>query len=185
MAGSLVHDGGPVLVPLELGDVVPCTAMVGAGKAENSGAIRVGAASFGQPMWVGIIMRATSLFSGYGYAFPRAVRGADLTLRLASAALWWLSTPLLGELFWRGCCIATFHDSWLVGIVFPAVGFGIRHLSHRYFIPIARTGEGYHSSPCRCDRADVGMGRVRRGLNPDDVVHVLFDFWCGCKGLFA
>jgi len=35
----------------------------------------------------------------------------------------------LEELLWRGSYIAIFHDSWQLGVAFPAVGFGMWHLS--------------------------------------------------------
>ena len=132
---------------------------------------------FGQPVWVGIIMLVTPLFLGYGYAFPRAVRGADATLLLASAALAAVNATL-EELLWRGSYIATFPDSWLLGIVFPSVGFGIWHLSPQVLHPNRAPG-GRLSFVAVSVVIGLMWGWVAfatASILMTSIAHVLFDF---------
>jgi len=137
----------------------------------------VGTHLIGQPMWVGAVLLSLPLLLGYGYAFPRVVRGADLTLLVASAALAAINA-VLEELLWRGAYIATFHDSWLLGVAYPAVGFGIWHLSPQVIHPNPAPG-GKLSFVAVSVVIGLMWGWVAFAASSilmTSIVHLLFDF---------
>lgn len=55
---------------------------------------------FGQPAWLGLLLLVIPLLLGYGYAFPRAVKQANLPVILLSGLIA-LVNGLMEEMLWR------------------------------------------------------------------------------------
>ena len=89
---------------------------------------RHGPHPFGRPLWLGAMLIAAPLVLGYGYAFPRAVRGTTPSVVVASFALAAVNSTL-EELLWRGVYVSIFPNSLMLGVVYPALGFGLWHLA--------------------------------------------------------
>lgn len=89
---------------------------------------RDGPARFGNPAWLGASLLAIPLLLSYGYAFPRAIRLASVTIVLLSALLA-IVNGTLEELLWRGAYLSAFQGSWFLGFVYPAIGFAVWHFA--------------------------------------------------------
>lgn len=100
---------------------------------------RLGELPFGRPAWLGVVLLAAPLALGYGYAFPRAVRGATASIVVASFALA-VVNAFAEEVLWRGMYVSTFEGSVLLAVVFPAIGFGIWHLAPQVVHPNRNPG---------------------------------------------
>jgi membrane protease YdiL (CAAX protease family) len=68
------------------------------------------------------------LLLGYGYAFPRAIGQASVSIVLLSALLA-IINGTLEELLWRGAYLTAFQGNWFLGYIYPAFGFAIWHLA--------------------------------------------------------
>jgi hypothetical protein len=94
---------------------------------------------FGQPAWLGLLMLIIPLLLGYGYAFPRAVKQANLTIILLSALIA-LVNGSLEELLWRGAYVSVFPESWFFGLFYPAIGFAVWHFAPQAVFPSRAPG---------------------------------------------
>jgi hypothetical protein len=83
---------------------------------------------WGDPAWLGLICLVLPVVGGYAYFFPSAKRGATQPIILASLAHA-IVNGVLEEVLWRGVYVAIFPGQWLLGVIYPAIGFGLWHLS--------------------------------------------------------
>lgn len=146
----------------------------------TAGVIRVfqqGASRFGEHTAVNVILLVLPLLLGYGYAFPRAIRGADWVVIVLSAALA-LTNGTLEELLWRGAYLRTFPDSWMLGYVYPSIGFAVWHLAPLAMVP-SRAPGGSVSFVIVSGIVGLIWGLVARKSGSilwPAISHVLFDF---------
>lgn len=137
---------------------------------------RPGAAPFGRPAALGVALLASPLLLGYGYAFPRAIRGATATVVLASAALA-LVNATFEELLWRGAYIRVFPGSWLLGYAYPAFGFALWHIAPQRVVPNRAPG-GSASFVLVCAALGLMWGWVARAsgsIVATTIAHAVFD----------
>jgi membrane protease YdiL (CAAX protease family) len=76
---------------------------------------------------------------GYGYAFPRALRQADVVIIILSALIA-VVNGALEELLWRGAYLSIFPDSWFFAYVYPAIGFAVWHFAPQSVVPDTASG---------------------------------------------
>lgn len=93
----------------------------------------------GNPAWLGALFLVIPLLLGYGYAFPRAIGQATTTIILLSAFIAVVNGSL-EEILWRGVYLAAFPDNWLLGYIYPAIGFGVWHLAPQSIFPNTAPG---------------------------------------------
>lgn len=93
----------------------------------------------GDPAWLGVICLGLPVIGGYVFFFPAARRNASRSILLASAAHAVIN-GVLEEVLWRGVYGAIFPGQWLLGVIYPAIGFGLWHLSPQSIVP--HTGGG-------------------------------------------
>jgi uncharacterized protein len=132
---------------------------------------------YGDPAWLGLLLLLFPLLLGYGFAFPRAVRGAGWTLLLVSAAIA-VVNGTLEEVVWRGTYVALFPEGWVLGMVFPAIGFGLWHLAPQSVLPSRYPG-GEVALVVVSGIVGLMWGWVAhqaRSIVWVTVSHVLFDF---------
>jgi len=94
---------------------------------------------FGRPGWLGAALLAAPLLVTYLTMFPAEVRGASLRVIVVSI-LFALVNGTLEEVLWRGAYLTAFPDSWLLGVVYPSVGFGFWHLAPQAVFPYEGPG---------------------------------------------
>jgi len=93
----------------------------------------------GKPRWLGLALLAGPLLFAYGYAFPRVLPGATPLVIAVSAALAVVNGGL-EELLWRGLFVRVFPRSWLLGWLYPALGFAAWHLAPLAVVPNRNPG---------------------------------------------
>jgi membrane protease YdiL (CAAX protease family) len=138
---------------------------------------REGSSRFGQPAAVGLILLVLPCVLGYGYAFPRAIRHADVLIVVLSAALA-LTNGTLEELLWRGTYLKAFSGSWLLGYVYPSIGFAAWHFAPQTVAPNRAPG-GSLSFVIVAGLAGLMWGWTARSSSSilwPAIFHVLFDF---------
>jgi membrane protease YdiL (CAAX protease family) len=89
---------------------------------------------FGSSAALGILALTAPLALGFGYAFPKAIRGSDRVVVLLSAVVAAVNAPL-EELLWRGAYLTAFPDEWLSGFVYPSIGFALWHIAPLSVVP--------------------------------------------------
>jgi membrane protease YdiL (CAAX protease family) len=94
---------------------------------------------FGSAMWLGPLLLLIPLMLGYGYAFPRAIKGAGWKIILLSALIA-LVNGMLEELLWRGAYISIFPHNWLLAYLYPAIGFAVWHFAPQSIVPSSAPG---------------------------------------------
>ena len=131
----------------------------------------------GRPPWLGSLCLLLPLALGYGYAFPRARRQANLPILLSSAAIA-LVNGTLEELLWRGTYAALFPQHLFWGYIYPALGFAVWHFAPQSVFPNQAPG-GNVSLVATAGILGLLWGRVARqsrSIRWTTVSHVLFDF---------
>ena len=93
----------------------------------------------GDPAWLGFVCLVLPVIGGYVAFFPAARRNATRSIILASLAHA-LINGVLEEVLWRGVYVSIFPGQWLWGVIYPAIGFGLWHLSPQSIFP--HTGSG-------------------------------------------
>jgi membrane protease YdiL (CAAX protease family) len=132
---------------------------------------------FGSPSAVGIFAFVAPLLLGFGYAFPKAIRRADGVVVLLSALIAAVNAPL-EELLWRGACLRVFPDNWLLGYVYPSIGFALWHVAPLRVVPNRAPG-GLWSFIAVSGLVGCMWGWVARTSGSilwTTAAHVLFDF---------
>jgi membrane protease YdiL (CAAX protease family) len=117
------------------------------------------------------------LILGYGYAFPRALAGADVVVILVSAVLA-LVNGVLEELLWRGAYIEVFPDSRRLSVYYPTIGFAVWHFSPQSVFPNPAPG-GRVSLVIVAGLVGLIWAWVARrdgSIRATTLSHVLFDF---------
>jgi membrane protease YdiL (CAAX protease family) len=138
---------------------------------------REGSSRFGQPAAVGVILLVLPCLLGYGYAFPRAIGQADILIVVLSAALA-LTNGTLEELLWRGTYLKAFSGNWLLGYVYPSLGFAVWHFAPQDVAPNRASG-GRLSFVAAAGVVGLMWGWVARGSGSilwPAISHVLSDF---------
>ncbi len=92
------------------------------------GMFRARSPMVGRPIWLGWGLLALPLLLGYGYAFPRVLPLATLSVLLLSALIA-VVNGTLEEVFWRGAYVRAFPESPIGAWIYPSVGFGLWHLA--------------------------------------------------------
>jgi membrane protease YdiL (CAAX protease family) len=132
---------------------------------------------FGQPVWLGAALLIIPLLLGYGYAFPRAIEQANITIVLFSALLA-IVNGTLEELLWRGAYLTTFQGNWFLGYVYPTIGFAVWHFAPQSIFPSPAPG-GSTSLVIVAGLVGLMWGWVAMQTGSilwATVSHVLFDF---------
>lgn len=96
----------------------------------------------GEPAWLGLICLALPVVGGYAYFFPAARRGATRQIVLASL-VHALVNGVLEEVLWRGVYVSFFPGQGQLGVIYPAIGFGLWHLSPQSIFPHTGSGGRY------------------------------------------
>jgi membrane protease YdiL (CAAX protease family) len=96
----------------------------------------------GDPAWLGLICLVLPIMGGYAAFFPAAVRSATTKIVLVSIAQS-LVNGVLEEVLWRGMYVSIFPNHWLLGVIYPAIGFGLWHLSPQSIFPHTGSGGKY------------------------------------------
>ncbi len=94
---------------------------------------------FGKPAWLGFLLLLGPPLVMYVTRFPAEVKGASLTI-IAYSALFALANGTMEEVLWRGTYVIAFPDSWLWAYLYPAVWFGLWHLSPQVVYPSEMAG---------------------------------------------
>jgi membrane protease YdiL (CAAX protease family) len=144
---------------------------------EIFGLFRATPRPFGSPAALGMLALAAPLCLGFGYAFPKAIRQADAAVVLLSAGIAAVNAPL-EELLWRGAYLGVFPDDWLLGYVYPSIGFALWHLAPLRVAPNRAPG-GNWSFVLVSGLVGCLWGWVARTSGSilwTAAAHVLFDF---------
>ncbi|HEY63250.1 MAG TPA: CPBP family intramembrane metalloprotease [Caldilineae bacterium] len=83
---------------------------------------------FGRPNWLGFILLLGPPLITLLTKFPSEIRSATPTF-LAVSTLYALANGTMEEMLWRGSYVVTFPGSWLWGVIYPSIWFGLWHLS--------------------------------------------------------
>jgi membrane protease YdiL (CAAX protease family) len=97
---------------------------------------------WGDPAWLGFICLVLPVVGGYAYFFPSARRSAMWPIILASLVQA-IVNGVCEEVLWRGTYISIFPGQWLPGVIYPAIGFGLWHLSPQSIFPHTGSGGKY------------------------------------------
>jgi uncharacterized protein len=112
----------------------------------------------------------------YSYAFPRALRGADLIIIVLSLLIS-IVNGTLEEILWRGVYAQVFTSKWFT-IIYSAIGFAIWHYAPQVIFPNRYPG-GVHSFVVFCFLLGLIYAHVtciQRSLFWVSLAHILFDF---------
>lgn len=138
---------------------------------------RDGTNRFGSPAWLGVALLIIPLLLGYGYAFPRAIGGANLTIILLSLLIA-ITNATLEELLWRGAYLTAFPSHWFLGYLYPAIGFAVWHFAPQSVFPNTAPG-GNISLVVVAGLVGLMWGWVARQSGSilwATLSHILFDF---------
>ena len=127
--------------------------------------------------WVEIIMLATPLLLGYGYAFPKALHAAN-SLIIISSLLLAIINALLEEILWRATFIKYFGGNLFMSLIYPTIGFGLWHYAPQTIYPSNTPGTTI---------AFIGVAtivglfygfiaRKYKSIYWTTIAHILFDF---------
>ena len=89
--------------------------------------------------WIEIIMLVTPLILGYGYAFPKALRSANLLI-IVFFILFAIKNALFEEILWRATFIKYFGGNLLMSLIYPTIGFGLWHYAPQTIYPSSTPG---------------------------------------------
>jgi membrane protease YdiL (CAAX protease family) len=78
---------------------------------------------WGDPAWLSVICLVLPVVGGYAYFFPAARRSATRQIILVSLA-YAIVNGVFEEVLWRGVYISIFPGQWILGVIYPAMGFG-------------------------------------------------------------
>ncbi len=132
---------------------------------------------FGSNVALGMLVLAAPLLLGYGYAFPKAIHDAPVGVILLSALIAAVNAPL-EELLWRGAYLTAFPDGWLLGYVYPSIGFALWHVAPLSVVPNRAPG-GAWSFVAISGLVGFMWGWVAKTTGSilwTSAAHVLFDF---------
>jgi membrane protease YdiL (CAAX protease family) len=132
---------------------------------------------FGRPAAVGIVLLMSPLVLGYGYAFPRAIRGANAKLIVVSALVAVVNATL-EEILWRGTYLKLFGNDWLLAYAYPSVGFAFWHVAPLSVLPNRAPG-GTASFVAVSGLVGLVWGWVAQTSGSilwPSISHTLFDF---------
>lgn len=82
----------------------------------------------GRPAWLGWVLLALPLIVAYGYAFPRLLPQATVTIVLLSAVIA-LVNGTLEEVLWRGTYMQVFPGQPIWAWIYPSLGFALWHIA--------------------------------------------------------
>jgi uncharacterized protein len=141
------------------------------------GVFRPAPRPFGSSAALGMLALAAPLSLGFGYAFPKAIRRADTVVVVLSAVIAAVNAPL-EELLWRGAYLRVFPDDWLLGYVYPSIGFAVWHVAPLSVVPNRAPG-GTWAFVAVSGLVGAMWGWVARTSGSilwTTAAHVLFDF---------
>ncbi len=84
--------------------------------------------AFGRSAWLGLTLLLGPPLAVFLTRFPSHVLSAGLTF-LVLSALYALLNGTMEEILWRGSYVVVFPGSWLWGVIYPSIWFGLWHLS--------------------------------------------------------
>lgn len=94
----------------------------------------------GRPRWLGLLCLGLPLLLGYGYEFPRVLRKVQGATVFLLSGILALVNGTLEEVLWRGTYLRVFPDSWLLGTLYPTLGFAVWHFAPQSVFPNPRPG---------------------------------------------
>ena len=94
----------------------------------------VSTAPFGNPAWLGLLLLIGPPLATFLTGFRKRIQTASLTILVASA-LYALANGSLEEILWRGTYVSVFPDDWFFGYLYPAIWFGLWHISPQVVYP--------------------------------------------------
>lgn len=124
-----------------------------------------------------LLLLAVPPIVGYSLAFPRALAQANKKIVLASGALA-LANATAEEVLWRGTYTAIFPNRFVLGYLYPTVGFALSHYAPQTVFPSRYPG-GASSFVASAGLFGLLWGRVafRSGSVGWTVLsHALLDF---------
>ena len=95
---------------------------------------RVGAPQSSRPTHSDLLLLAVPPIVGYSLAFPRALERANRKIVLASGALA-LVNATAEEVLWRGAYTAIFPNRFVLGCLYPTLGFALSHYAPQSVFP--------------------------------------------------
>jgi len=95
---------------------------------------------FGRPSWLGIVLLVGPPLGMYLTVFGKEIGSAGLMVIIYSA-LYAIVNGTMEEVLWRGTFVTAFPDNWLWGYLYPAIWFGLWHISPQA-VALGRPGEG-------------------------------------------
>jgi uncharacterized protein len=109
------------------------------GPRKTAGLFAASRERLGRPAWRGVVCLGLPIVFAYGYAFPGVLPTATPLVVATSAALAAVNGAL-EELLWRGLFVRAFPQSWLLGWVYPAIGFALWHFAPLRVMPNRNPG---------------------------------------------
>jgi membrane protease YdiL (CAAX protease family) len=131
-----------------------------------------------RPTWLGWLLLALPLIVAYGYAFPRALPHATVSIVLTSVVIA-LVNGTLEEVLWRGTYVQMFPGQAIWAWLYPSLGFALWHIAPQSVTGGAATPGGTAAFVVVAGVFGLCWGRVafRTGSIRWTVVsHVLLDF---------
>lgn len=104
------------------------------GPRRLSDMLRVRGPQGSRPTRSGLLLLAVPPIVGYALAFPRALEQANKKEVLASGALA-LVNATAEEVLWRGTYTAVFPNRFVLGYLYPTVGFALSHYAPQTVFP--------------------------------------------------
>jgi membrane protease YdiL (CAAX protease family) len=89
---------------------------------------------FGRPNWLGLLLLVIPPLSMFLTTFRTRVASLGVVVLVVSA-LHALANGTMEEVLWRGTYLSAFPDSWLWGLLYPSVWFGLWHLAPQVVYP--------------------------------------------------
>jgi membrane protease YdiL (CAAX protease family) len=147
------------------------------GTRRAAAAFTARARPFGRPAWAGISAVFLPWVLGYGYAFPRALPYATISVVVLSAAIS-IVNAVLEELLWRAVFVETFGESIVLGWLYPAAGFACWHAAPLSIIPNSAPGgtASFLAASAALGLSWGWLARNTKSVRWTVVSHVLFDF---------
>ncbi|HEY76302.1 MAG TPA: CPBP family intramembrane metalloprotease [Thermoflexia bacterium] len=132
--------------------------------------------TFGRPGWLGVFLLVGPPLFMYLTVFPREIGSAGLTVAIYSA-LYAVVNGTMEEILWRGTFVTAFSGSWLWGYLYPAVWFGLWHLSPQAVEPSEPGGAvGFALLSILLGLAWGWVARTSGSIRWTVVAHVLLNF---------
>jgi hypothetical protein len=132
--------------------------------------------TFGRPGWLGVLLLVGPPLAMYLTVFRQEIGSAGRMVLIYSA-LYAVVNGTLEEVLWRGTFVTAFSGSWLWGYLYPAVWFGLWHLSPQAVEPGEPGGAvGFALMSILLGLAWGWVARTSGSIRWTAVAHVLLNF---------